>query len=364
MTRDFARRLLRRTLTLHKPLVRLSRQRARAREQQGFRDEAYAVDREIARLGEGKSSIIVGPWLAEVGYEVLYWVPFLRWFADKYAIPRERLIVVSRGGVSDWYAELAAHYVDLFDIVSPHDLAEKNRSRQASSERGGQKQTSISELDRELIEAAQRHLGVETGSICHPSLLFRLFRHVWYGNLPMDFLWTRTRFVTRRPPAPLDAQLDAQLPERFAVVKFYSGTALPMTDQNESIVRGLVRRLARTLPVISLESDFGIDEHRDFTFADIDNVTSTRSWMTPSNNLGIQSRLIARADSFAGTCGGLTWLAPFFGVPTTAVFADDQLLGSHLMIARHAGRAAGAAEFSTMDLRAIDRLGLRCGITD
>src|SRR5215510_16434414 len=122
--------------------------------------------------------IIVGPWLAEVGYEVLYWVPFLRWFADKYGIPRERLIVVSRGGVSDWYSPFAAHYVDLFDLLSPQDLAAKNRARQASNERGGQKQTSLSEFDRELIDAACRRIGVTAVNTCHPSLLFRLFRHV------------------------------------------------------------------------------------------------------------------------------------------------------------------------------------------
>ena len=25
--------------------------------------------------------ILVGPWLGEVGFELLYWIPFLRWFA-------------------------------------------------------------------------------------------------------------------------------------------------------------------------------------------------------------------------------------------------------------------------------------------
>src|SRR5258706_7912605 len=121
--RNFGSRLVRRTLTLHKPLVRLSRQRERAREQRRFREDAYAVDREIARIGEGDRPIIVGPWLAEVRYEVLYLGPFLRWFADKYGIPREPLILVSRGGLAEWQAPFSAHYVDLFDLVSPRDLA-------------------------------------------------------------------------------------------------------------------------------------------------------------------------------------------------------------------------------------------------
>jgi hypothetical protein len=344
--------------SVHKPFVRIARRRARAAEQRRFGAEARAVDREIAEIAAGTRPIIAGPWLAEVGYEALYWLPFLRWFADRYGIPRERLIVLSRGGVGDWYAPFAAHYVDLFDLLTPEDLVRRNRGRQASDERGGQKQSGLGDLDHELIDAARQRLGIGPVNSCHPSLLFRLFRHVWYGNLPLDFLWTRTRFVQLSAGVTDDTQLQADLPKQFATVKFYSGTALPMTEEHAAVVRDLVSRLATSMPVISLDSDYGADEHRDFQVADIPNVTSARRWMTPANNLGLQSRLIARSSHFVGTCGGLAWLAPFLSVPTTAVFADDQLLGMHLMIARQAGRAVGAAEFSTLDLRAAGRVGM------
>jgi hypothetical protein len=362
--RNLGTKIVRRTLTLHKPLVRLARQRERAAEHRRFRAEAHEVEREIAAIARGTRPILVGPWLAEVGYEVLYWIPFLRWFADKYAIPPSRLIVVSRGGVADWYAPLAGRYVDLFDLISPQDLAEKNRRRQEAQERGGQKQSGLGAFDREILDLAEAHLGVGAVNVCHPSVLFRLFKHVWYGNLPLDFLWTRTRFVTVDAATHDDPGVDTELPQRFAAVKFYSGVAVPMTDGHAAWVRDLVRGLAASMPVVALDSDYGIDEHRDFDLSDIPNVTSARRWMTPSNNLGLQSRVMARASCFVGTCGGLAWLAPFLGVPTTAVFADDQLLGTHLMIARQAVRATGAAEFSTFDLRAAGRLGFRRDICD
>jgi hypothetical protein len=60
----------------------------------------------------------------------------------------------------------------------------------------------------------------------------------------------------------------------------------------------------------------------------------------------------------------LAWLAPFLGTPTVAVYGDDRMLAPHLFIARQAGRQAGAAEFSTLDLRALECLdtgrGLEC----
>ena len=50
------------------------------------------------------------------------------------------------------------------------------------------------------------------------------------------------------------------------------------------------------------------------------------------------------------------------GVPTVAVFADDRLLTPHLLVARQAYRAAGAARFAALDLRSVDRLHLLEGL--
>src|SRR5262245_52592106 len=109
-------RATRRLQAAHKPLVRLMRRSARAQEHRAFREAAEAIDSRIADLASGTTPIIVGPWLAEVGYEVLYWIPFLRWFQDAYGVPRRRVVVVSRGGMESAYDGLAGAYVDLFDL--------------------------------------------------------------------------------------------------------------------------------------------------------------------------------------------------------------------------------------------------------
>jgi hypothetical protein len=44
------------------------------------------------------------------------------------------------------------------------------------------------------------------------------------------------------------------------------------------------------------------------------------------------------------------------GVPTVAVYADDAFLRPHLTIARFAGTKVDAAEFASLDLRALKRL--------
>ena len=64
----------------------------------------------------GRSSS--GPWSGEVGFELLYWVPFVHWFRQKYDVDPRRLIVLSRGGVNSWYSHISARYVETFSYVS------------------------------------------------------------------------------------------------------------------------------------------------------------------------------------------------------------------------------------------------------
>ena len=353
--RNLGLKAARRLQAAPKPLVRMMRRQTRAREHEAFRREAEAIDRAIAQLARGTSPIIVGPWLAEVGYEVLYWIPFLRWLQDAHGIPADRFVVVSRGGMESAYAGIAGRYVDLFDLATPHDLATRNQQRRAAAEGGGQKQSASSTLDDELLAMVRARLGIGDARVCHPSLMFRLFREVWHGNLPMDVLWRRTRYeIARLPPAASSLAV----PNEFIAVKLYSGPALSMGDRTRASLRQLVARAAALAPVVLLDVDLGVDEHRDLDLADLPGVTSARALMDARTNLGVQLALVARSRFFLSSCGGLAWLAPFLGVPTVAVYDTDQLLAPHLLVARQAGARVGAAEFSPLDLRAVVRLGL------
>ena len=185
-------------------------------------------------------------------------------------------------------------------------------------------------------------------------MFFRLFRHVWHGNLPMDFLWTHTRYTSRRLRS---AAARRACRTATSAAKLYAGPALSTAPATREAVRDVVSRVAATSPVVLLETELGIDEHRDFELRGLANVTSAASLMTPRTNLGVQLALIAHSRGFLGTCGGLAWAAPFLGVPTVAVCDSDDAIALHLLVARQAGRAAGAAGFSLLDLRAAARAG-------
>lgn len=352
--RNLGLKAARRVLRVHKPFVRAARRAVRIGEQLEYRRQEMAVEREIAAIARSGVPIVVGPWLAEVGYEALYWIPFLRWFEDAYRVDPSRVIAVSRGGVDHWYAGIAERYVDVFDFFTPDEFAAANEARRSETESGGQKQSGLGSFDRDILQRVRARLGAPDAAVFHPALLFRLFNQFWLGNQSLDFLWTHTRF--RTSPAPPAPALD--LPADYAVAKFYTGIALPDGEVTRRAVRDMVRRIAARRPIVILDPGLSVDEHRDYLFDGLANVHSLRHALAPRVNLGVQTQVIAGARQFVGTCGSIAWLAPLLGVPTLAVYAEDKLLATHLMVARHAYRAAGAAAFVTLDLRASERLHL------
>ncbi len=356
--RNAGRKAVRRLQAAPKPLVRAMRRHERAQEHRAFRREAETIDREIAALAAGTRPIVIGPWLAEVGYEVLYWIPFLRWFQDAYGLSPDRLIAISRGGMESMYRDIAAGYADILDLMTPQQLAARNTQRRSDDEGGGQKQSATSGLDAELIAAVRASHRLGDVALCHPSLMFRLFRNVWHGNLPFDLLWRRTRHVVVGRPRDAAAALPASVPADFIAAKLYAGPALSPDKTTHAVVREMVAQAAAIAPVVLLEADHGIDEHRDFDLEGIPNVISARALMTPRRNLDVQLALIRGSRLFLSACGGLAWQAPFMGTPTVALYNDDHLLAPHLFVARHAVGLAGAAEFMPLDLRGLSRIGV------
>jgi hypothetical protein len=333
-------------LSPRRPLARARLRAERRREQQAFVDVEERALAEIARIARSSGPIVVGPWLSEVGYEALYWVPFVRWICAEHGVGPERVVAVSRGGVSSWYADVAHGYVDIFDLVSPDEFAARNRERIAN-EAGGQKQTGPGPLDSDILHRA----GLSGHSVCHPSLMYRLFRQFWTGNRSVDSVLQRLRFTA---PAPNARVLLPPLPHRFAAVKLYTGQALPDSDSNRSLLRAWVQKLAEDVPVVLLDSPAFIDEHADFAF-DGTRVTTLRGAMTPANNLAVQTEVVRRAETFVSTCGGLAWLAPIMGVNTSALYSDDRFLATHVYLARQVyRRLPQAGTFAPVDLRGVE----------
>ena len=335
-----------------RPLRDALRHRAELREQLQWQRAAWVVEREIDAVVSAGRTIVAGPWLSEVGFEALYWVPFLRWVKTAFRLDPARVVAVSRGGVASWYEGIANRYVEIWDHVDPAEFARRAR------ERGATKQLEVSAFDREVVQTVERVIG-ERVAVLHPSLMYRLFSLFWSGQRPQSFLDAHTRFESIAPPRMIDT---ARLPREYVAVKFYAAQSLPDTPEVRRTLAWFVESLAERTSVVLLDTGLVLDEHADYSFGASGRVVSARPWMTPANNLGVQTQIIAGAQAFAGTCGSVAWLAPMLGVNTSAVYVDPKWLHAHLGVMLRASHRAGAGHFAALDLRGLAPLAQGSGL--
>jgi hypothetical protein len=313
------------------------------------------VDRtrdQLRELGAQRGPIIVGPWLSEIGFELLYWIPFLRWAITFGGLHADDLWIVSRGGCRSWYADLGAHYVDVLKFYSPaafragndRRMAEQSRSFQSLGlrhDRPTTKHVAVTAFDREILAHVTRDAGVSSPRLLHPSMMYTLFRLFWRKKVPQ--LYDEMTTPLRLPSAaPIHG-----LPKSYVAVKFYASEACPYTPANARMVQDIVTELVKTTDVVLLHTGTRYDDHGEFPIARHPRVY--RLPMEPATNLETQTSALAGATSFIGTYGGFAYLAPFLGVKAKTFYASPNFRRDHRKLMDHVCRAALGTSF-TVDL--------------
>ena len=349
-TWNIGRVAVRRLLSLHKPFVRASRRSRRAYELLTLRRREWGVERRIRRIARSRKPLVLGPWVSEVGFEVLYWIPFLRWLRAECGWDPSTAVAISRGGVASWYGDVADRYVEIFDAVDLSTFTSRNELRRKSTD-GTQKQLDVSDFDRDLILFGCEQEGLASYRVVHPSAMYQLFRQFWLGHRPVSHVMERTWFAPLRPPAGADLHM---LPTDYVAVKIYTAQSLPDLPRHHRFISALVDHLTEASPVVILDTGFAVDDHEDYRIERRDRIFHLDTLTSLQNNLELQTQVIAGARAFVGTCGSLAWIAPMLGVPTVALFGDDRFLREHLYFARHAYSVMGAATFATVDVNALD----------
>jgi hypothetical protein len=160
------------------------------------RVRASRLERDLAALATGSDIIVAGPWLGEVGFELLYWVPFLAWFVDRFNVAPERLLVVSRGGIRSWYQPFAGGYREIFDYMTPDDFRARHDDRVAAN--GEQKQRRALAFEHDLLR--ELTADVTNRSMLHPSTMYGLFNPFWWGHVEDAWVFQRLLSRDRREP--------------------------------------------------------------------------------------------------------------------------------------------------------------------
>jgi len=317
----------------------------------GWQSDAEATQQSALRkalrlVNTSAPDVVVGPWTGEVGFELLYWIPFLNWLVAQ-GFDSRRMVVVSRGGAGCWYQHLTSRYVDALDVVSPAEFHAQTA--------GAKKQFDGRGFDRQLVDAVRSRLGLAASApVLHPSAMYRLFQALWRRQAPVDLVQP---FMVHRPmrvtAAPLD--LDVPLPDGFVTARFYFSKAFPDSARNRRVVASLLQTISRDVPVALLTASTRLDDHVDVEPTSGSGIYVIETHRVPKDNLTFQTRVIAASRGFVGTYGGFSYLAPFLGVRSFSVFSRrDGFENHHLECANRVFDKLLPGGFLAIDRFALD----------
>jgi hypothetical protein len=309
-----------------------------------------ALHKALQLVDTSEPDVIVGPWTGEVGFELLYWIPFLNWLVAQ-GFDSRRMVIVSRGGAAAWYGHLTSRYVDILDVMTPAEF-----QRQTA---GHRKQLEGRSLEREVVDQVRTRLQLAPGApVLHPSAMYRLFQALWRRRASVDLVES---FTVHTPielgdaPAAVGRDDGPSLPDGYLTAKFYFSKAFPDTTGNRRAVAELLRAISQHVPVALLVASTQLDDHADFTNGGGSGVYVVDTHRVPRENLTFQSRVIARSAGFLGTYGGFSYLAPFLGVRSLSLFSRrDGFEAHHLELANRVFDRLLPGGFLAIDRRALD----------
>jgi hypothetical protein len=296
-----------------------------ARREVEVRGRAAATERALRAAGRSGGRVLAGPFIGEIGYELEYWIPFLRRELGRHGIAPEQVTVMTRGGAGLWYGDFAAGTLDVLDLLSPEEYLPRLEERRRRA--NDLKQLRVERFDRELVALARERLGEVT--VLHPGLMFTRLRGLWFKNRPLVELWPHVEY--RRLDVPADPV--PGLPDRYVAVKAYFNECLPPTPEVKSFLRRAIGRLADQIDVVLLATGLLVDDHEEWATSH-PRVHPIEQLLRPGDNLAVQTRVIAAARGLVATYGGFSYLGPFLGVPALTFYGVEQTVPVHLEVLR------------------------------
>jgi hypothetical protein len=296
-----------------------------------------AVAELVARLKADDRPILLGPWRSEVGFEALYWLPFLTWLSKQVPKFDERAAVVTRGGLAPLYKQVASQGVDLYSLRTVTEVRRENLFD--ATKTGLQKQTAQTPWDDLVLHDAARDLGLTDPHLVHPAWMYWALAPYWEESVGRQYLSTLTDYTPI--PAPSLDDPEMQLPPAYVAMKFYARHTLPYPNAEVAdAIKQMVAIVSAQVPVVVLETGSEFDDHADIPLAG-ENLHFLPD-VPAHENLLLQAAILSRAKAFVGTYGGTSQLALRLGVPAVGLWQQfGGTCAAHLDLSYAVSRATG-----------------------
>jgi hypothetical protein len=279
-------------------------------------------------VSRAKQSGVVwfGPFVGEVGYELSYWIPWIRKFCSDLELEELRIGIVTRGGAQVWYPD-HAHSLELFDELS----ADEFRRLQSA-----EYPTKLRSIEKHLIKL----LGISRFRIAHPREMHAAISEFRGNYCGIDALGNYFTFagLSKTTVADRIERLvgfnEVPTPKRFGSVRLYTNSLIG----DEVAVQQAWRLVAAAAPDVDLV-DVGVHTKLDDHIAVLPRSETTAAPLAncPLNlNLALQTLIILRSNFLVSTYGGSSYIGLLLGIPTLAIGGGSTFQKkSHFLFEEH-----------------------------
>lgn len=281
-----------------------------------------AVQQLVAELSADDRPILLGPWRSEVGFEALYWLPFLLKLARVVPAFDKRAAIVTRGGLAPLYKAVASQGYDLYALRELKDVRRENLyDHQHTTDSHGHKtvkQLAITPWDEAVLADAADALKLPLPyHVVHPAWMYWALAPYWDERAGLKYLTSLTDY-TALPKPPIEAAL----PAAYVAVKFYGRATFPYPHPEiAEFVKQTVATVAAQVPVVVINTGSQFDDHLDIPITG-PNISMLPPETPVHENLLWQAAVIANARAFVGTYGGVAQLALRMGVASASFYAE------------------------------------------
>ena len=292
--------------------------------------------RKIDQIASSDRLIVAGPWIGGVGMELLYWIPFLNRLTSERGVDPDRVVAISRGGADPWYAKVASSYIDLLGHYSADEIRawHEERLRHPDTE----SHIGMRGHDRAAFDLVRDVTGERNAEWLHPVLMHRLFAPRWEWGASSAVIAAHTE----QRALPLEEPEDLGLPQTYVAVKLYFSPSFPDTSENHGALEHVITALAGQTPVVLLRGGEETGGHEPYVPPSSLPVQDISDRLEPRRNLALQTQVVRGARALISTYGGFSFLGPYAGTPTLAVYSRPEVSAMHLdaieRVARHLGK--------------------------
>ncbi|WP_114394045.1 tetratricopeptide repeat protein [Oleisolibacter albus] len=321
-------------------------------EKEARRYQATALERAHTRIAQRLSDlassagpVLLGPWLGEPEFEVLYWIPFLRKVLSQYGIDPARCIAVSHGGASSWYAGLAARCWDVSENSDAGTVTRLQAERVAAT--GFTLQATIRSQDAAVVNACREALGLDSVKVLHPLAMFDILHPYWAGQMPVEHaLAFLSPYPANWKAAPEGAVPACDIVSSFQQRPYFVPS--PLTENFANSLAAAAGQLGRSLLDVSALVDGGAEN--PFVPSPRDNVLAlSTDDVSPELSLAAVAATLGAGKVYMGTYGVGCFLALAQGRP-----AFGAVYGAGTIVAAHTRLAEALLGSDTVRLHVLD----------